>query len=58
MHHLVNDVREVIEGLGFTQATVVGHDWGGLVAWNFARFCPDHTRELIVLNAPFEEAFE
>jgi len=58
MHHLVNDVREVIEGLGFTQATVVGHDWGGLVAWNFARFCPDHTRELIVLNAPFEEAFD
>ena len=47
-----------MEALGYTQATVVGHDWGGLVAWNFARYCPDYTRELIVLNAPFEEAFE
>jgi len=58
IHHLVNDVREVVEALGYTQATVVGHDWGGLVAWNFARYCPDYTRELIVLNAPFEEAFD
>jgi epoxide hydrolase 4 len=49
---LTNDVRAVIEALGERQADVVGHDWGGLVAWAFAMRQPDYLRRLVVLNAP------
>ncbi len=59
VHYLVNDVREVIEGLGYQQAAaVVGHDWGGVIAWNFATFFPDAMDNLIILNAPHTKAFE
>ena len=33
---LTADVRGVIEALGERQAEVVGHDWGGVIAWAFA----------------------
>lgn len=49
---LTNDVRAVIEALGERQADVIGHDWGGLVAWTFAMRQPDFLRRLVVLNAP------
>jgi pimeloyl-ACP methyl ester carboxylesterase len=49
---LTNDVRAVIEALGERQADVIGHDWGGLVAWTFAMRQPDYLRRLVVLNAP------
>src|SRR5208282_3850187 len=38
--HLVNDVAAVIRALGRDKATIVGHDWGGMVAWNFAMMNP------------------
>ena len=31
---------------------IVGHDWGGLVAWTFAMTHPELTDRLIVLNLP------
>src|SRR5262249_10628423 len=34
------------------RAVIVGHDWGGLVAWTFAMTHPDKTDRLIVLNLP------
>lgn len=49
---LTNDVRAVIEALGERQADVIGHDWGGLIAWTFAMRQPDYLRRLVVLNAP------
>jgi len=49
---LTADVRGVIEALGERQADVVGHDWGGLIAWTFAMREPDYLRRLVVLNAP------
>lgn len=49
---LTNDVRAVIEALGERQADVIGHDWGGLIAWTFAMRQPDYLRCLVVLNAP------
>ena len=35
-----------------TGAFVVGHDWGGAVAWNLAMKRPDLVRRLAILNAP------
>ena len=49
---LVSDVAAVIKDTGSKQATVVGHDWGGAVAWQVALNLPQITDKLIVLNLP------
>jgi pimeloyl-ACP methyl ester carboxylesterase len=49
---LVADVAAVIRHLGRERATIVGHDWGGLVAWQFAMNLPQMTENLVVLNLP------
>jgi len=52
MSYLVKDVLGIIEAEGVTQATLVGHDWGGAVAWQVAIRHPEVTRNLIILNLP------
>ncbi len=52
MQHLVNDVAAVIRHFGEQQATVVGHDWGGAVAWQVAFNLPQMVEKLIILNLP------
>jgi pimeloyl-ACP methyl ester carboxylesterase len=49
---LVADVAAVIRHLGRERATIVGHDWGGLVAWQFAMRMPQMTENLVILNLP------
>jgi len=49
---LVGDVAAVIKSLGQEKAIVVGHDWGGLVAWQFGLHMPQMTDRLIILNLP------
>ncbi|MFF4955521.1 alpha/beta fold hydrolase [Streptomyces sp. NPDC001222] len=50
--HLVGDVVALIEALGERQAVVVGHDWGGPVAWHTAMFRPDLVRGVVSLSSP------
>ena len=52
MARLVDDVAAVIRARGRTQAVIVGHDWGGAVAWQFAMQQPAMTEKLVVLNLP------
>ncbi len=53
MSLLVGDVRAVVQQLAKGQrAIIVGHDWGGMVAWRFAMQHPELTERLIVLNLP------
>ena len=52
MPKLVSDVKAVIDHFGRTEATIIGHDWGGMVAWSFAMQHPEMTRRLIILNLP------
>lgn len=52
MSLLVSDVVAVVRHLGEEKAIVIGHDWGGLVAWNVAFFAPDMVDKLIILNLP------
>lgn len=54
---LVADVRGLVEGLGYAEAAVVGHDWGGAVAWETAIREPDLVRQLVVLNAPHPDVY-
>ncbi len=50
--YLVGDVAAVIKSLGQSKAIIVGHDWGGMVAWQFALNLPQMTDRLIILNLP------
>ena len=52
MSLLVDDVRAVIRHLGSEKAIVVGHDWGGRVAWGVAMKYPEITDKLIICNLP------
>ncbi|MCU0537990.1 MAG: alpha/beta hydrolase [Hydrococcus sp. Prado102] len=49
---LRQDVAGVIAGLGYEKCILVGHDWGGAIAWNFAYHYPHKVEQLIVLNIP------
>ena len=49
---LVDDVAAVIKHVGGKQATIVGHDWGGMVAWQFAMALPGQCSRLVILNLP------
>ena len=49
---LVGDVAAVIKHLGREKAIVIGHDWGGMVAWATAMAMPDIVDKLIILNLP------
>lgn len=50
---LAMDVGHLVESLGAERAVkVVGHDWGGAVAWHLAAFKPQFCERLAVLNCP------
>ncbi|KNX36106.1 alpha/beta fold hydrolase [Luteipulveratus halotolerans] len=49
---LAADVAAVIRCLGERQATVVGHGWGGWIAWSMASMQPDVTRAVASLGMP------
>ena len=49
---LVGDLVAVVKHFGPGKAVIVGHDWGGMVAWTFAMTHPELTDRLIVLNLP------
>src|SRR5713226_3289500 len=45
--HLVEDVLGLVRCFGEQKAILVGHDWGGAVAWTFAATYPEVTERLI-----------
>src|ERR1700709_305607 len=49
---LAVDIEGLIRERGAETAFVVGHDWGGTVAWNLAMSHPQVVDRLAVLNAP------
>jgi epoxide hydrolase 4 len=54
---VVRDIIDLIDHAGYEKATIVGHDWGGVVAWQTAVHYPDRIEKLIVANAPLGYAF-
>lgn len=54
--NLLRDIEGLIKGLGQAKAIIVGHDWGGVLAWSFAIHYPQMTGRLIVMNAPHPQA--
>lgn len=53
---LVDDVVALLDAAGVRRAHVVGHDWGGAVAWELARRRPDRVASLVVLSTPHPRA--
>jgi pimeloyl-ACP methyl ester carboxylesterase len=50
--NLVDDVVRLASHLGWQRFNIVGHDWGGIVAWAVTSFHPMRVKRLVVLNAP------
>lgn len=49
---IVTDMLMLIESLGYEQAHVIGHDWGGAAAWQLGIHCPDVVNRLVIINSP------
>ena len=54
---LVADVVDVIDALGLAPVDLVGHDFGGSVAWMVAGHHPDRVRTLAIASTPHPAAF-
>ncbi|URD48891.1 alpha/beta fold hydrolase [Chroococcidiopsis sp. CCNUC1] len=57
MAEFIKDIEGVIKGLGYDKCILVGHDWGGAIAWSFAYAHPEMVECLIVLNIPHPAKF-
>lgn len=55
---LCADIAHLQDHLGLPSSHIVGHDWGGSVAWTFAALYPDRTRTITALNAPHLNAYQ
>jgi pimeloyl-ACP methyl ester carboxylesterase len=49
---LAKDIVGLIDASGQNQAYIIGHDWGGLVAWYIAEIYPELIKKMVILNAP------
>jgi pimeloyl-ACP methyl ester carboxylesterase len=52
LRQTVGDVLALLDAAGLERAHVVGHDWGGIVAWGLAAWHPDRVRTLTALSVP------
>jgi len=55
--YLIEDIKALVEHLGYKTFILVAHDWGGAVAWPFASRYPDYLEKLIIINAPHPNIF-
>jgi pimeloyl-ACP methyl ester carboxylesterase len=49
---LADDVLGLADASGRERVAVVGHDWGGVVAWHLAGRNPERISRAVILNAP------
>jgi epoxide hydrolase 4 len=57
MNLLIEDVRALAAHLGHKKFVLVGHDWGGAVAWAYAAAHPETLDKLVIINAPHPGVF-
>lgn len=49
---LAADVIGILDAYRCERALIVGHDWGGSVAWRTAHVYPERVEKLVILNVP------
>ncbi len=54
----VADLIALADHFGIDRFTLVGHDWGGAIAWMAALNRPDRVERLIIVNAPHPLVFQ
>ncbi|MBK9615721.1 MAG: alpha/beta hydrolase [Uliginosibacterium sp.] len=52
------DVAALIEASGAKEVVLIGHDWGALIAWNYAMFGRLPISKLIIMNVPHPAIWE
>jgi pimeloyl-ACP methyl ester carboxylesterase len=55
---LIDDVSGLIAASGARETLLVGHDWGGIIAWYFAMRRPEQIARLCVMNLPHPACME
>ncbi len=58
METLLDDVSGLLDVAQVERVSLVGHDWGGIIAWYYAMRHSCRVEKLIVLNAPHPACFE
>jgi len=57
-NHIVEDIRALVEDhFNRKKCILVGHDWGGVIAYPFANTHPNLVEKLIIINAPHPNIF-
>ncbi|MBX3331692.1 MAG: alpha/beta hydrolase [Nitrospira sp.] len=55
---LMDDVTGLLDAAQIQRAILVGHDWGGIIAWYYAMRHTDRVKALVIVNAPHPACFE
>ncbi len=55
---LAGDIAALVDALDTTQVHIVGHDWGGAVAWAFGALFPERTATLTAVSTPHPGAMQ
>ncbi|WP_395614346.1 alpha/beta fold hydrolase [Allosphingosinicella sp.] len=55
---IVEDLLALADHFELERFTLVGHDWGGAVAWFAALRHPDRIKRLVIVNAPHPWVFQ
>lgn len=55
---IVEDLLALVDALGLERFTLVGHDWGGAVAWLAALRHKERIARLVIVNAPHPLVFQ
>jgi pimeloyl-ACP methyl ester carboxylesterase len=55
---LVDDVFALADALGLERFALVGHDWGGAIAWPAALRADPRLTRLVIINAPHPTIFQ
>lgn len=50
--NLTGDVAGMMDAMGVEKAVVIGHDWGGLLAWQMALLHPNRVAGVASMNTP------
>ena len=55
---LMDDVTGLLDAAQVQRAILVGHDWGGIIAWYYAMRHAGRVEALVIVNAPHPACFE